>query len=101
MPRKIALYKLGSCRVAHRGLAHDVIHDTTQYANNLSEVFHQVNRVRERVMRRFKSLSQAQRFLESHAAAYNLFNLQRHSVRAEHYSRLRTSAFAEWVLAVT
>jgi uncharacterized ion transporter superfamily protein YfcC len=31
-------------------------------------------RVRERGMRRFKSAVQAQRFLSSHAAVYNLFN---------------------------
>jgi len=31
-------------------------------------------------MRRFKSTTQAQRFLESHAAVYNLFNLHRHSL---------------------
>ena len=100
-PRKIATDKLGSYRVAHRELAPDVIHDTTQYANNLSELSHQPTRVRERVMRRFKSSDQAQRFLDSHAAVYNLFNLQRHSVRAEHYRRLRTSAFAEWNSAVS
>ena len=27
---------------------------------------------------------------------FNLFNLQRHCVRAEHYRRLRASAFTEW-----
>jgi putative transposase len=47
-------------------------------------------------MRKFKSVSQAQRFLGAHAVVSNLFNLGRHLVRAEHYRNLRTSAFAEW-----
>ncbi len=42
-------------------------------------------RVRERVMRRFKSMQQAQRFLRVHAAVYNLFNLGRHLVLAKNY----------------
>ena len=69
--------KLASYGVAHRELSPDVIQDTNQYANNLSEFSHQPTRVRERVMRRFKSIDQAQRFLESYSAVYNLFNLQR------------------------
>jgi hypothetical protein len=32
---------------------------------------------------------QAQRFLGAHAAVYNLFDLGRHLVRAEHYRNLR------------
>lgn len=98
--RKIVTDKLGSYRVAHRELAPNLIHDTSQYANNLSELLHQPTRVRERVMRRFKSPGQAQRFLDTHSAVYNLFNLQRHYVRAEHYRRLRTGAFEKWNSAV-
>ena len=41
--------------------------------------------MRERGMRRFKSVGQAQRFLGVHVAVQNLFNLGRHLVRAEHY----------------
>lgn len=51
-------------------------------------------------MRRFKSMSQAQRFLGVHAAVYNLFNLGRHLVGAEHYRNLRISAFNDWGMAV-
>jgi putative transposase len=78
----------------------DVIHDNAQYANNRAEQSHEPTRVRERVMRRFKSLKQAQRFLGVHAAVSNLFNLGRHLVRAEHYRDLRTGAFPEWERAV-
>ena len=78
----------------------DVIHDTSQYANNRGEHSHEATRVRERGMRKFKSAGQAQRFLGAHAAVSNLFNLGRHLVRAEHYRDLRVSAFAEWSRAV-
>ena len=88
--------KLASYGVAHRELSPDIIHDKSQYTNNLSELSHQPTRVRERVMRRFKSADQAQRFLDSYSAVFNLFNLQRHCIRAEHYRRLRISAFDEW-----
>jgi transposase-like protein len=43
---------------------------------------------------------QAQRFLGTHAAVSNLFNLGRLLVRAEHYRNLRVSAFTEWSRAV-
>ena len=72
-PRKIVTDKLRSYGVAHRELIPDTIHDTSQYANNRAELSHQPTRVRERGMRRFKSIHQAQRFLNVHAAVYNLF----------------------------
>ena len=51
-------------------------------------------------MRKFKSISQAQRFLDTHAAVYNLFNLGRHLVAAENYRMFRHRAFASWEKAV-
>jgi putative transposase len=48
------------------------------------------------VMRRFKSVRQTQQFLSVHATVYNLFNLGRHLVGAQHYRDLRMSAFTEW-----
>ena len=100
-PRKIVTDKLRSYRVAHRELIPEAIHDTSQYANTRAEQSHEPTRVRERVMRRFKSVAQAQRFLGTHAAVYNLFNLGRHLIRAEHYRNLRIIAFSEWSRAVT
>ena len=99
-PRKIVTDKLRSYGVAHRELIPDAIHDNSQYANNRAEQSHEPTRVRERVMRKFKSIKQAQRFLGAHAAVSNLFNLGRHKVRAQHYRDLRVSAFAEWSRAV-
>ena len=95
-PRKVVTDKLKSYAVAHRELMPEVIHDTSRYANNRVELSHQPTRVRERGMRRFKSSRQAQRFLCVHSTVYNLFNLGRHLVSAEHYRFLRQRAFASW-----
>ena len=99
-PRKIVTDKLRSYGVAHRELIPDTIHDTSQYANNKAELSHQPTRVRERVMRLFKSMQQAQRFLTVHAAVYTLFNLGRHLVSAKNYRVFRLRAFASWNYAV-
>ncbi|MEH6637589.1 MAG: IS6 family transposase [Halioglobus sp.] len=99
-PRKIVTDKLRSYGVAHRELILEVIHSTQQYENNRAEQSHEATRVRERGMRRFKSVRQAQGFLGAHAAVSNLFNLGRHKVRAQHYRDLRMSAFSEWSRAV-
>ena len=99
-PRKIVTDKLRSYGVAHRELIPDTIHSTKQYENNRAEQSHEATRVRERGMRRFKSMGQAQRFVTAHAAVSNLFNLGRHLVRAQHYRDLRASAFTEWGRAV-
>ena len=86
--------------LSHRELMLDSMHDTSQYLNNRSDLSDQPTRIRERVMRRFKSINQAQRFLDTHASIYNLFNLGRHLVLGSHYRLLRTSAFAQWRSAV-
>jgi len=100
-PRKIVTDKLRSYGVAHRELIPESIHSTKQYENNRAEQSHEATRVRERGMRRFKSVGQAQRFLGAHAAVSNLFNLGKHLVGAEHYRNIRTTAFAEWSRVVT
>jgi putative transposase len=99
-PEKLSPIKLRSYAVAHRDLIPDLIHDTSQYSNNRAEQSHEATRVRERGMRRFKSVKQAQRFLSAHAAVGNLFNLGRHLIRAEHYRNLREGAFNNWMVAV-
>ena len=99
-PRKIVTDKLRSYGVAHRELVPEAIHSTKQYENNRAEQSHEATRVRERGMRKFKLVKQAQRFATAHAAVSNLFDLGRHSVRAQHYRDLRVSAFGEWSRAV-
>jgi len=99
-PRKIVTEKFRSYNVAHRELIPETIHDTSQYANNRAELSHEPTRVRERGMRKLKSMQQAQRFLGAHAAVYNLFNLGRHLISAENYRYFRLRAFATWEKAV-
>ena len=99
-PRKIVTDKLRSYGVAHRELIPEAIHSTELYENNRVEQSHEATQAREGGMRKFKSIRQAQRFLDAHAAVHNLFNLGRHLVRAEHYRNLRISAFTEWGRAV-
>ena len=95
-PRKIVTDKLRSYGVAHRELIPATIHSTEKYANNRAELSHQATRVRERVMRKFKSVKQAKRFLTIHAAVCNLFNLGRHLLAAETYRYFRLRSFASW-----
>lgn len=98
--RKIVTDKLRSYGVARRELMPDTIHSTQQYENNRAEQSHEATRVRERGMRGFKSMKQAQGFVTAHAAVSNLFNLGRHLVGAQHYRDLRVSAFKEWNRAI-
>tara|TARA_R110002074_G_scaffold317274_1_gene487754 strand:+ start:649 stop:1038 length:390 start_codon:yes stop_codon:yes gene_type:complete len=99
-PRQVITDKLRSYGVAHRALIPEAIHDTSQYANNRAEQLHEPTRVRERGMRQFKSMGQAQRFLSTHAEVDNLFNLGRHLVSAKHYRALRDVTFTDWGRAV-
>jgi len=99
-PRKIVTDKLRSYGVAHRELIPDSIHVSDRYENSRAEQSHEAARVRERGMRKFKSIRQAQRFVTAHAAVSNLFNLGRHLVGAQYYRNLRMSAFNEWSRAV-
>jgi putative transposase len=78
----------------------EAIHVNDRYTNKRVEQSHEPTRMRERVMRKFKSARQAQRFLGIHATVYNLFNLGRHLVSANHYRNLRTGAFDNWSLAI-
>ena len=81
-PKKIVTDKLRSYPVAHREVMPEIIHVTDRYANNRAEQSHEATRVRERRMRRFKSIRQAQKFVSARAAVSNLFNLGRHLVGA-------------------
>ena len=92
--------KLRSYGVAHREFISDTIHISDRYANNRAEQSHEPTRVRERGMRRFKSIAQAQKFVTTHASVSNLFNLGRHKVSAEQYRNLREDAFDVWANAV-
>ena len=95
-PRRLVTDKLRSYAAAHRTIMPSVAHDTSQYANNRVEVSHEPTRQRERGMRRFKSMAQAQRFLSVHGITQNLFRVGRHLLRAANHRMLRTRAFLVW-----
>ncbi len=95
-PRRLVTDRLRSYAAAQRTFMPSVAHDTSQYANNRAEVSHEPTRQRERGMRRFKSMAQAQRFLSVHGIAQNLFRVGRHLLRAANYRMLRARAFVVW-----
>lgn len=51
-------------------------------------------------MQRFKSPGSAQKFLSTHAAVYNTFNVQRHLISAQTHRALRGAAMTTWRTAV-
>jgi putative transposase len=63
--------------------------------NNRAENSHQPTRRRERIMKRFKSAGQAQRFLSVHDQVANLFRRSSNSNAAEHRED-RSQAFTAW-----
>jgi transposase-like protein len=71
-------------------------HITGGRINNRAENSHLPVRQRERRMQRFKSAGSAQRFLSTHAAIYNAFNVQRHLISRTTLRQFRTEAMNRW-----
>jgi transposase-like protein len=67
--------------------------------NNRAENSHLPIRRRERKQRKFKSQGSAQRFLSTHAAVYNTFNLQPHLISRPTLRRFRAEAHGAWAAA--
>jgi putative transposase len=72
------------------------LHERGQWKNNRAENSPQPTRRRERKMQRFKSARSAQKFLSTHAAVFNTFNVQRHLTSAQTHRTLRTAAMNTW-----
>jgi len=95
-PLRMITDRLRSYSSAVREILPGVNHVTERYAKNRIEVSHEATRQRERYMRGFKSVGQAQRFLSLHGVVQNLFGVGRHLLRATNFRWLRSRAFAIW-----
>src|SRR2546423_1601561 len=67
-----------------------------KYQNNRAENSHEPTRLRERVMRRFKSAGHAQRFLSAFGIITSHFRVGRHHYRARGYREVMESRFVTW-----
>ena len=85
-----------SYAAAKREIMPEVEHRQHKGLNNRAENSHQPTRRRERVMKRFKSPRQVQRFLSAHDQVANVFPRRRDHDTAANLRSGRTQAFATW-----
>jgi putative transposase len=95
-PERLVTDDLRSYGAAARDLGVEHLHEHGRWKNNRAENSHQPTRRRERKMQRFKSARSAQKFLSTHAAVYNTFNVQRHLVSTPSHRVLRATAMSTW-----
>ncbi|MDP1737948.1 MAG: IS6 family transposase [Caulobacter sp.] len=96
-PDAIITDKLASYRAAARDLGLTDRHQPGgMRENNRAENPHLPIRRRERKQRKFKSKASAQKFLATHAAVYNVFNLQPHLIRRPTLRYLRAKSHRTW-----
>ncbi len=95
-PRLITTDKLRSYGAALAEVLPSVEHCQDKWQNNRAENSHQPTRQRERVRRRFKSASHAQRFLSAFGIITSHFRVGRHQYGARGYREVMRSRFAVW-----
>jgi putative transposase len=71
-------------------------HRRRKRLNNQAENSHRPVRKCERVVQRFKSPEQAQRFLETFSAVSNHLRPRRHRLSAERYRQIMSERFQQW-----
>ena len=99
-PETITTDKLASYGAAARELGLPGCHRPGgMRENNRAENSRLAIRRRERKQRKFKSPGSAQRFLATHAAVYNAFNLQPHLIRRTTLRQFRAEAHRAWAAA--
>jgi putative transposase len=101
VPQNFVTDDLRSYGAAARELGIERRHRTGRWRNSRAENSHQPTRRREYKMQGFKSAGSAQRFLSSHAAVYNTFNVQRHLTSASTHRAFRGAAMTTWREIVT
>ena len=100
VPRVIITDKLRSYGAAKAEVLPGVEHCQDKYQNNRAENSHQPTRLRERVMRRFKSPGHAQRFLSAFGIITSHFRVGKHRYRTSGYREVIRSRFALWEDAI-
>jgi putative transposase len=95
-PRVLITDKLRSYAAAKREIMPGVEHRQHKGLNNRAENSHQPTRRRERIMKRFESPRQVQRFLSIHDQIANLFSRRSSQDTAAAFHATRNDAFTTW-----
>jgi putative transposase len=95
-PRVMITDKLRSYDAAKRDIIPGVEHRSHKGLNNRAENSHQPTRRRERIMKRFKSPRQLQRFVSIHDPIANLFHFPRNTLSSADHRDLRAAAMQIW-----
>jgi len=96
VPRVIITDQLKSYRAAKAEIMPSVEHHRDKGLNNRAENSHQPTRLREKVMRRFKSAGQAQRFLSAFGIISSHFRPGRHLYTAGGYREVMKLRLTAW-----
>lgn len=95
-PRVVITDKLRSYIKPISNLAPDADHRAHKGLNNRAEGSHRPTRKREKLMGRFKSPRQAQRFLATHDQINIIFRPRRYKLTGPSYRHARSDAFSLW-----
>ncbi|KKN02190.1 hypothetical protein LCGC14_1120130 [marine sediment metagenome] len=95
-PRVVITDKLRSYIKPVQTQAPNADHRAHKGLNNAIEVSHRPTRKREKIMGRFKSHRQAQRFLSAHDQINLIFRPRRYQLTATSYRHARNDAFSLW-----
>jgi len=98
-PRLLITDKLCSYAAAKRKIMPGAEHRQHKGLNNRAENFHQPTRRRERIMTRFRSLRQAQRFLSTREQITNFFSRRRNQNTAAKFHAALRRTLTTWAEA--
>lgn len=95
-PRVVVTDQLRSYIKPVQALAPDADHRAHKGLNNSIENSHRPTRKRKKIMGRFKSPRQAQRFLSAHDQIYTIFRPRRYKMSTPSYWHAKADAFGLW-----